>query len=226
MAGRKSQKRRAAKKSANARLREDIELNRQNYSRPNREVSFISLSFLSDLYASGTPTKLRASLLDDMAGVEHDASVLSTNDRAIEQLIRFVSQSAGKLYALLILIGQSQRIIQIFREQHPATDQIFEQQNPHDLHYCSVEYLSTKRYFDGIAELLAEKQWLIPPILRRDTTPKFPKHSFRFPFEFGFGNEGGGSFGEVYRVKVADGHLKADKPNHVQVSGWTPRRSK
>ncbi|KAJ4302763.1 hypothetical protein N0V90_001654 [Kalmusia sp. IMI 367209] len=218
MVKKKDQKRRAAKKSANASLREDIEreLNRPTYDRPNREVSFISLSFIADLYGSGTPTKLQASLHDDMASVERDGSDLSTNGIKIAELKNFVLKSAPKLYALLILIGQSQRIIQIFLEPHPTTDHIFEQQNARDLHYCSVEYLKSKTYFVDIADALAQKQWLIPPVLCRDATPKFPKHSFRFPFEIDLGEEDGGSSGQVYCVKVANGHLKTDKPNHVR----------
>jgi hypothetical protein len=224
MVKKKDQKRRAAKKSANASLKEDLEraLDRPSYHRQTREVSFISLSFISDLYTSGTPTKLQASLHDDVASVERDGSDLSTNGIKIAELKNFVLKSAPKLYALLILVGESQRIIKIFLEPHPTTDHIFEKQNAHDLHYCSVEYLETKAHFDGIAHALAQKQWLIPPVLCRDVTPKFPKHSFRFPFEFDLGEEGGGSFGQVYRVKVANGHLKTDKPSHVRVSKLAP----
>jgi hypothetical protein len=220
MPRKKNQKRRAAKNSANASLREDIEreLNRPTYHRQHREVSFISLAFISDLYNLGTPTKLQASLHNDIASVERDGSDLSTDGIKIAELKEFVLKSAPKLYALLILIGQSQRIIQIFLEPHPTTDDMFEKQNAHDLHYCSVEYLETKAHFVGIADALAQKQWLIPPILYRDATPKFPKHSFRFPFELDLGEEGGGSFGQVYRVKIANGHLKTDKQSQVRVS--------
>ncbi|KAL1595108.1 hypothetical protein SLS60_009795 [Paraconiothyrium brasiliense] len=205
------------RKSASLILKADIEreLRRTTYKRQYREVNFVSRSFITDLYGSGSPTKLHLSLQDEMKSLLLDGSDLPIEGVRIAELKHFVLESALKLHALLILIGQSQRIIPIFLEAHPTTDQIFEQQNAHDMHYCSVEFLQTKPHLGDIADALAQKQWIIPPVLCRETTPKFPRLYFRFPFEQDLGNEDGGAGGEVYRVKVANGHLQTDKPSRV-----------
>ncbi|KAJ4347223.1 uncharacterized protein N0V89_011162 [Didymosphaeria variabile] len=204
MSKKKRSAKRSAKKSASLRLKADIEreLMRTTYQfRKFREVKFISRSSITDLYGSGAPTKLQLSLQDDIEYVKREEPKLPIESMKIADLKHFVLDSALKLHALLILIGQSWRIIPIFLEAHPTTDHIFEQQNTHDTHYCSVEFLKTKPHLGDIADALARKQWIIPPVLCREITPKFPRHSFRFPFEQYLGNEGGGSGGEVYRVK-------------------------
>lgn len=215
-------KKKTPKNRARTALRDEIrrELERSTYKRTYREVNFVSLEFISFLFKKDNPTKLRLSLQDDWENLQIDGSDLSASFETtkIDHLEDFVLKSACKLYALLLLLGQSQRIVAISQDDHPPTDQIFKQSITRDAHYCTLEFLNSNSHLKDIAPDIFRTQWYIPPILSRSSTQDFPKEHFRFPFIGIPGREGGGSGGAVTRVKIANGHLRTEEPEKVQVS--------
>jgi hypothetical protein len=211
------------KERASVSLRREIvqELDRAKYSRSHRKVNFVSLGFISGLFKFGTPTKLHLSLQDDLESLQHDGSEEQVKDPTVEKLESFVLDSASKLYTILLLIGESHRIVKIFSDDRPPDDGMFVQKYAHEQPYCSSDYLNQNQHFQDIAEKFFQKQWCIPPVLRPDNTPKFPLADFRFPFETKPRRLGGGAGGQVWQVKISSGHLiKGDKPTS-QVSSST-----
>ena len=209
----------AAKNPITVDLKAEIEeeMKCSGYERSYRNARFVSLDFLADLFKSTSP-KLRLSLLKDFETLKQGLG-LQTERIKIEKLESYVRKEASKLYAILLLVGHSQRIVQLYNEDHPVTDRIFERgENSSDVSYCSLGYLEETPHLRDIADEVFKNQWCIPPILCRGIDQKFPIDAFRFPFPSMPQPIGQGGWGQVFKVKVAEGHLEAGDKSYIRVS--------
>lgn len=194
------------------------ELKRERYYRAHRETGFVSLGFIHTLFAIGNPSNLRLSLQDDLILLQRSESDIPIQSLSIERLETFVRGSAPKLYALLLLMGQSVRMISIFLDDYPISDKIFGPHDTDNVSFCSLDFLESNVYLKDIARDIFEKQWCIPPVLSQSQTSHFPIRYFRFPFLSEPVMIGQGSGSIVNRVTVANEHLEADDIDQVQVS--------
>ena len=208
-------------KFSNVELKEEIEkgIESSEYVRTFRTAKFVSLGFIADLFESINSQKLRLSIQADLEFLRAKRPELHTNDIKVEKLVDYVKKEASKLYAVLLLVGQSHRIVLLYNNDHRVTDHIFEKgEDSNAMPYCSLEYLRSMPQLGDISDDIFEKQWCVPPVLRRETHQKFPIKLFRFPFQSQPQIIGSGGWGQVYKVKVAEGHLVTDK-SYINVSG-------
>jgi hypothetical protein len=204
-------------------LKEELEEGEKRFS--HGSLNFIPLNFIANLFKAGDHSKLRLSL-------EHDLQTISTEgddwqvegltvkrniddwklgDNSIDELEEYVRTQASKLYAVLLLIQQSQVIIPLYKQEHRVADIIFEKSKSEgDEAYCLLEWLKTQEHLKRLADNFYDAQWRIPPRLSGDTVPTFPATFFRFPYLGRCDSIAGGAGGVVYKVKVAKGHLKVD----------------
>ena len=218
----RNNKNKSSKKSPSVKLKEEIErgINSSNYVRTYRQAKFVSLDFIADLFKSANPPKLQLSIQADLEFLTVERPGLQIKDIKTDKLVDYVRKEASKLYAVLLLAGQSHRIVQLYNNDHRVTDRIFEKgEDSSDVPYCSLEYLQAMPQLSDVADVIFEKQWCFPPVLRREIHQKFPVVLFRFPFQSEPHPIGGGAWGQVYKVKVAEGHLEANDKNYVNVSG-------
>lgn len=221
MGAKKARRKKAAKRTPTVDLKEEIEkeLSRSGYRRTHRNNMFVSLDFIAGLFKSTNPPKLQQSIKTDLEALKNEGIDLQVENKMIEELVAYVRKEAAKLYAILLLLGHSQRIYTLYNEDHPVTDRIFEQgENNCDVSYCSLDYLKATHYLSDIAVEIFEKQWCIPPILCQQIDQIYPLGLFRFPFEAKPEPIGRGGYGGVYKVKVAKGHLRTGNHSYVRVS--------
>jgi serine/threonine protein kinase len=202
-------------------------------SGPGR-IKFISLNFIADLYRQRNPSKLTLSLENDLRTIAREGEEWWVEDLKIERIAKdwqirgikieeleeYVRTQASKLYALLLLLHQSQVIIPLYKQEHRVTDSIFDQSDVEgDEPYCLMEFLQTHNQLSRFAVKFFEAQWRIPSRLCRDTVPTFPPATFHFPYVGELESIARGAYGEVFKVKVAVGHLIGDaKHGYVTVS--------
>lgn len=218
--GKNHHKKNDRKPSPTLELKNEIEreLESSHYPRSFRETRFVSLGFIARLFESENPPKLLRSIQTDCATLKKENLEQHTEGVKIEDLVTYVKKDASKLYAVLLLIGHSPRIFQLFKDDHPVTDRIFEQGgDSSDVPYCSFEYLESMALLKDIAKEIFEKQWCIPPILHQEIDQIFPPKLFRFPFPELPQQIGQGGYGAVYKVKIADGHLEVADQSYVRV---------
>ncbi|KAF1841329.1 uncharacterized protein K460DRAFT_408803 [Cucurbitaria berberidis CBS 394.84] len=184
------------------------EMQRIDYQRKYRTAEYISLDFIADLYRTNQPSKLRLSLESDLERLTKDGREELVKSIKLPKLEEWVQTRACKLYAILLLVNQSQVILSLYKRDHPVTDDIFEELSEGDKPYCSLEQLKASKDLCDFADDFFQTQWYIPPVLRRDREPQFPVTSFRFPFIGKPDPVGHGGYAQVYKVRVAHGHLK------------------
>jgi len=224
MGNQKNRKNRVAKKHFTVDLKAEIEKEMEcsGYDRSSRNARFVSRDFIADLFKSTNPPKLQLSIQADLETLERGGFDLQTEGIKIEKLIAHVRNEASKLYSVLLLVGQSHRIVRLYNDDHPATDHIFEKgENSSDVSYCSLEYLKAMPQLSDIAEEIFENQWCIPPILHREIDQTFPVGLFRFPFQTMPQLIGKGGCGQICKVKIAEGHLEAGDRSYIRVSHWS-----
>ena len=220
--GKRKNKNKAVKKPPNIELKEEIEreMESSNYTRSYRQGKFVSLDFIADLFKSTNPSKLQLSIQADLEISKSERPEAQIDDVKIEKLVEYVRREAFKLYAVLLLVGQSHLIVQLYNNDYRVTDRIFEKgEDSSDVPYCSLEYLRAMPQLSDVAGEIFEKQWCFPPVLRREFHQKFPIELFRFPFQNVPQKIGEGAWGHVYKVRVAEGHLEVDDKSYINVSG-------
>lgn len=123
------------------------------YERSFRNARFVSLDFIADLLKSTNPPKLQLGIHTDLETLKREGFNLQTENIKIEEIITYVRKEASKLYSVLLLAGQSYRIVRLYNDDHPVTDRIFEKgENSCDVSYCSLEYLKATPQPSDIAE--------------------------------------------------------------------------
>ncbi|KAF2465668.1 uncharacterized protein BDR25DRAFT_345891 [Lindgomyces ingoldianus] len=186
----------------------EAEMNNISYQRQHRDTRFVKRSFIESLFSENSPPKLRNSLRADIAASKDD-DALSHID--VTNLEKFVSGRAAKLYCVLLLLDRSQLIVALSHANPPITDDIFDKMHGDFGPYCSLEFLQNCPDLHHIAEDVFKHQWCIPPIFRPEAHGKYEAAwDLRFPFLTEPKRIGGGSFGEVFKVQVADEHLDAE----------------
>jgi hypothetical protein len=200
------------------------ELDRSGYGNNKRDAKFISMGFITRLFSLSNPSQLKKRLEKDWETVRNMGDEAHLPNCTLEDLEERVRSQAPKLYAILQLIDQPQLIILLLYQEIPITDSIWEGHRTHreDVPYCTKEYLSSVKHLSKHAEKIYEKQWYIPPVLRSNACEIFPVGHFRFPFAEDPVKIGEGGYGDVYKVKVAPGHLKLEEGHgHEEVSANT-----
>jgi hypothetical protein len=133
------------------------------------------------------------------------------------QLANNVRNSAQRLYAILLLMDQSPRIIPLLSYDPPVDDKFLfgSPDDPKDnlITFCSLKRLLLSPLED-IAEEFYNKQWHCPPQLSDSITHEFPPDLYIYPFTGPPINIGGGGYGAVQKVDIAKGYL--EHPNAYQ----------
>lgn len=111
---------------------------------------------------------------------------------------------ARKLIAVLVLRQLEGRILDLVVASG-TSDDVFPIEAWNDVPLLEADEQSMVR----------EEQWVVPPILRREEHIRLPRGAI-LPF-LSKESVNHGSFGIVYKVKVADGHLGAGLPGRFQV---------
>ncbi|KAH6642482.1 hypothetical protein C7974DRAFT_103107 [Boeremia exigua] len=194
------------------------ELDRSGYGNTKRDAKFISMGFITRLFSLSKPSKLKKSLEKDWEAVRNMGDENRFPNFTLEQLEEDVRSRTPKLYTILQLIDQPQLIIPLLYGETPVTDSIWEGHRTHreDLPYCTKDYLRSVKYLSEYAEEIYEKQWYVPPVLRSNACEIFPVGHFRFPFAEDPVTIGEGGYGEVYKVKIAPGHLKLEEDHSYE----------
>jgi len=197
------------------------ELDRSYYGNNKRDAKFISMGFITRLFS---PSKLKKSLEKDRETMRTMGDGARLPNCTLEELEEHVRSRAPKLYAILQLIDQPQLIIPLLYQETPITDSIWERHRTHreDLPYCTKDYLRSVRYLSKYAEEIYEKQWYVPPVLRSNACEVFPVGHFRFPFAEEPVKIAEGGYGDVYKIKVAPGHLKLEEDHSYEEVSRNP----
>jgi len=127
------------RKPPNVELKEEIEkgIESSDYVQTFRRAKFVSLGFIADLFESTNPPKLRLSIQADLEFLRAERPELQIMDIKIEKLVDYVKKEASKLYAVLLLVGQLHRIVQLYNNDHRVTDHIFEQgEDSNAMRFC------------------------------------------------------------------------------------------
>jgi hypothetical protein len=178
------------------------------------DLGYVSLDFLDEVFKLGTPNRLRESLEEDIKTLRFESAYNNADMNKLESDVR---NHAPKLYSILLMINQSERIVKLMKRDPRIDDSIFNTHPASKLSYCSEERLGEEPLLCDIAAAIYKKQWLIPPRFNSGVHENFPCTLFRFPFMGGPPVlKGNGSWGLVYRAKIADRHLSLDPI--VQVS--------
>lgn len=194
----------------------EAEMNNIGYRRQHRDTRFIKRSFIESLFSENNPPKLRNSLRADIAANKSDDPQSHIDVTHLEKKVR---GTAAKLYCVLLLLDQSQLIVVLLHANPPITDDIFDKMHGDFGPYCSLEFLQNCPDLHHIAEDVFKHQWCIPPIFQPEAHGKYEAAwDLRFPFLTEPKRIGGGSFGEVFEVQVADEHLEAE--DHIPVGSW------
>lgn len=181
---------------------------KNGYERSDRETGFISRDALDQIF---TTSKLKQSLKSD-----YEISSITRKPRHndLKKLIFYVKQEAPKIYALLVLLKTSEKIILLLDHNPPVTDAIFDAfDNEGFGPCCNRQSLTNIPHLRDVADSFWEIQWYIPPVLDSKIHGRFPVSHFRFPFitkPDPLPKEKQGSWGIVSKVEVARKHLKSD----------------
>ncbi|CAN9202387.1 unnamed protein product [Alternaria alternata] len=169
------------------------------------DLGFVSIGFLDEVFKSGYPSKLRKSLQEDVERLKSEDLFGPADMDALELAVR---TRAPKLYGILLMINQSERIIKLLTKDPKIDDSIFETSPGSKLSYCLEARLSEEPLLRDIAAEIYEMQWLVPPRFNSERHENFLCALFRFPFVGGApAHKDSGSWGVVYRAKIADRHL-------------------
>lgn len=197
-------------------LKKEIERKMEIYEREHRVNKFISLVELRKIFSE---PNLRTSLRHYVEKLRKDGEE-AANRVEISILVAYVRESATKLYGVLLLIERPELIVKLHATRPPVTDKIFECKDTEGNGlYCPRKELEESEILRDVAEQVFKEQWRIPPVFRRDAHFKYGTHCFKdiqFPFPKEPRGIGHGSFGTVYKVQIAGGHLIAD--NYSEVS--------
>lgn len=176
---------------------------RVNNLRMRMKGGFIQRGLLDTIL---TDRSIKLSLREDF---KSDA----INDSDFEELCKVVGSQFKKTYALLLLVEEAKYIREICEyriDGKGLNDDIL-----FDAPFLSSETYDPKQFpwrpqgaSRRISEVLAQKQWLVPPQLVSHTHQRFPVQDFIFPFEEEPSNFQHGSFGSLFKVKFAKGHLE------------------
>jgi hypothetical protein len=181
---------------------------KNGYERSDRETGFISRNDLSQIF---THSKLKYNLKNDY---EKSQVIRKPRHSDLEQMISYVRDDAPKLYALLVLLKTSEKIIPLFGHKPRVTDALFDTFDDEGFGpCCDKRSLKSIPHLRDVADSLCDVQWYIPPVLDSKIHGKFPVSHFRFPFiskPEPLPKEKQGSWGIVSKVEVAREHLKSD----------------
>jgi len=188
---------------------------RKEMTKPEFGGKFVPIATIMRIFYSNNSRELRRSLGKDLNKID---SGNQSTEEAIAKLESYVKSKAVKLYAVLLLIGAPELIVELSQtmiKSDDDTDQtigdwIFGQSDERtDLgSYCTLEYLESSP-LKHVAPSFYDAQWRIPPVLHAEIHRNYPPRDFHFPFEYKSKVPKGGSNGSLLEVKVADGHLKA-----------------
>ncbi|KAH7407059.1 hypothetical protein DE146DRAFT_418242 [Phaeosphaeria sp. MPI-PUGE-AT-0046c] len=171
------------------------------------DLGYVSIGFLNKVFNSKSPNRLRESLEEDVKKLNME-DVFNLED--IERLESTVRMRAPKLYSILLMINHSHRIVRLVKHDPPIDDSIFNAALKSKLSYCSEERLIEEPLLCDIAANFYKAQWRIPPRFNPGAHESFPCTLFRFPFVGAPAYKDNGSWGVVYRAKIADCHLTSD----------------
>jgi hypothetical protein len=181
---------------------------KNGYERSDRETGFISRDALDKIF---TTSNLKQSLKNDY---EISPITRKPKHNDLERLISYVRHEAPKIYALLVLLERSEKIIPLLAHKPPVTDAIFDAFDDEGFGpCCDKRSLTNIPHLRDVAKSFCEIQWYIPPVLDSRIHGRFPVSHFRFPFTSKpepLPKENQGSWGIVSKVKVAREHLKSD----------------
>jgi len=160
----------------------------------NPRGRFISDDFLQLLF---TPENLRQRLQDF-------ESVLSKR----VQYEEFIKKRAKRVYAILILLDESSRILE-FKEGGVDDARLFGvSEDDFSKCFCTKEKLREIPQLEGLVDKFYEMQWVFPPTLSSTETLFFDAKFFRFPFTTEPKWIGCGAIGHVYEVEIGPGYIK------------------
>ncbi|KAF2656071.1 hypothetical protein K491DRAFT_757864 [Lophiostoma macrostomum CBS 122681] len=160
---------------------------------------FISEAFLHDHL---TIDNIKIQLKEDIATKTHD-------DYERKRLAHTIRLKSRKLYAILILLDESERISTLVAAGIDD-ESLFGTPKPgYASSVCSLENLNKLILFEDYAQPFFEKQWVFPPSLLGNETVQFPSKQFVFPFLNVPRFLGKGGFGEVVVVDLPRGYLEA-----------------
>ncbi|KAJ4299795.1 hypothetical protein N0V90_005041 [Kalmusia sp. IMI 367209] len=166
--------------------------------------------------------RLRGAFVDyhflDQALQSHSIKILlqenschrDMNDRALDDLSTVISKRFKKTFALLLYTDRTDAIRKIRDYSEELSDDVL----------FSTPLLSSRPYdpelfpwdpqdsMKDVRDSLIRTQWIIPPRLVSHTHQRFPVKDFIFPFEDRPEGINHGSYGTVYKVKIAEGHLE------------------
>ena len=128
-------------------------------------------------------------------------SLLSRNIQLISPIVSTIVSKAPKLFAILVLLELEHRIPDLINKG--TTDDVF-----------PIRQVNFPGFEDDKnLQDVCREQWIVPPKLDDAAHLELPRDA-RLPFtEKDFSNNG--TFGIIYKVKVADGHLSANSSVRV-----------
>jgi len=132
------------------------------------------------------------------------------SENRLDELSAIISQSFKKTYALLLMSDRADAIRRIVDDRNRFDDDHFFNA-PFQVSRAYEPDLCQWRPQESMAEvrdILIRKQWLIPPRLVSNIHQQFPAREFIFPFVEKPELINYGSFGGVYKVRIAARHLE------------------
>ncbi|KAF2007560.1 hypothetical protein P154DRAFT_517239 [Amniculicola lignicola CBS 123094] len=149
-----------------------------------------------------------------------DVNLEKYNDRAFNRLAKTIKDTASKVYAVLILIDQSDRICDLMDQKPPIDDNYLFQSSNGTVRFCSsLENLRKTPILREFAEEFYKMQWALPQSLTAHGLPEFGK-DFIFPFASPRKFLGGGSYGEVCEVTIPAEYLEMLQPGDSTVIAY------
>jgi hypothetical protein len=113
-----------------------------------------------------------------------------------------------KIFAILIIEELTERISDLPDDDRSLDDEaLFNAPFQASVPY-SQDSFPWASFTTDISDVLYRGQWCIPPRLSRTHHQFFPVQEFVFPFTSVPSHIGQGTFGDVYRIDIADGHIE------------------
>lgn len=169
---------------------------------------FIPEESLKDIFTTGSlKQKLQA-----------DFNFLS--QRQVKDVTQRIQRCGKKLYALLILMDESKLILKLLDQAPPVDDGRLwglvrlDPEDPGSEPPYAFKSLQQIDVLSGCADALYKQQWKIPPLLTAETHHSFPVEHFVFPFASKPEKISNGSYGVIYGVEIAKGHLELPQGHH------------
>lgn len=140
-------------------------------------------------------------------------------NKRLESLCTTIRTHRRKTFAILIIREMTERILELPEDNVSLHDEALFNAPFQTSSAYSRDSFPWTSFSTDISDVLYDGQWRIPPRLSRTHHQFFPVKDFIFPFTSVPSHIGQGTFGDVYKIDIAEGHIEYKK-GYTSVSNY------